>query len=151
MWSFFMVRGRVGWVKCWPLWLKNFKTILKKVPKIKFGAANKLLKPHIWSLTSFRFSGRKSQSQQKLAKKITHFTVQVSLKKPFHFTNLNSLNIIKNTLPQHCWKHVSGWCQKKTLHCTIYRHPRTAFSKQLESKWQYIPVNLCSKIFVPET
>ena len=95
MWSFFMVRGRVGWVKCWPLWLKNFKTILKKVPKIKFGAGNKLLKPHIWSLTSFRFSGRKSQSQQKLAKKITHFTVQVSLKKPFHFTNLNSLNIIK--------------------------------------------------------
>ena len=37
-----------------------------------------------WSLAfNFRFSSRKSQSQQKLTKKITHFT------------NLNSLNIVK--------------------------------------------------------
>ena len=37
--------------------------------------------------------------------------------------NLSSLNIIKNILPQHSQKHVSGWCQKKQLHCTISRCP----------------------------
>ena len=34
-----------------------------------------------------------------------------------HFTNLNSLSIIKHTLPQHSQKHTSGWFQKKNI-CT---------------------------------
>ena len=49
---------------------------------------------------NFRFSSRKSQRQQKLAKKITHFTKQFSLKNLTHFTNLNSLDIENNMLPQ---------------------------------------------------
>ena len=55
--------------------------------------------------------------------------------------NLSSLNIIENILPQYKQKqrHVSGWCQKKHLHCIISRCPRTAFSEHLESKCLYIP------------
>ena len=85
----------------------------------------------------FRLSSRKSQSQQKLAKKITHFTIQFRSKNLTHFTNLNSLDIENNMLPQHSqkpfWlykfssKHVSVWCQKKHLGCTISWRQRTAF------------------------
>ena len=54
-------------------------------------------KPLIRSLgTSFRFSGRKSQSQQNLAKKIIHFTIQFFSKNLTHITNLNKVNVIKN-------------------------------------------------------
>ena len=44
---------------------------------------------------NFRFSSRKSQSQQKLAKKITHFTIQSRSNYLTHFMNLNSLEIEK--------------------------------------------------------
>ena len=69
----------------------------------------------------FRFSRRKSQSQQKLSIKITYFAIQVCSKHLIHFTNLKSLDIENNMLPKHCqksfWlykffrKHVSVWCQ----------------------------------------
>ena len=89
------------------------------------------LKPHIWSLPfHFRFSSRMSQSQQKLAKNITHPTIPFCSKNLTYFTNLNCFNIVKNIFPQHSKKpahftnfpanifqqHVSGCCQKKT--CT---------------------------------
>ena len=38
---------------------------------------------------NFRCSSRKSQNQQKLAKKITHFTMQFRSKKLIHLMNLN--------------------------------------------------------------
>ena len=44
---------------------------------------------------------RKPQNQQKLAKKITHFTIQFRSKRVTHFRNLNSLDIENNMLPQH--------------------------------------------------
>ena len=53
---------------------------------------------------SLRFSSRKSQSQQKLAKKITYFTIKICSKNLTHFTTLNSLDIDKNMLPQHSKK-----------------------------------------------
>ena len=53
---------------------------------------------------NFRFSCRKSQSQQKLAKKIKHFTIQCHGKNLTHVTNLNSLDIENNMLPQHSQK-----------------------------------------------
>ena len=101
-----------------------------------------------WTLSkfffNFRFSSRKSQSQQKLAKKITHFTTQFRSKNLFHFTNLNSLETENKMLPElsqkPIWlykfssKLVSVWCQKKYLHCTISWRPRTAFFKHFESK-----------------
>ena len=34
-------------------------------------------------------------------------------------------------------KHVSGWCQKKILHCTISRHPRNAFSELFVRKFLF--------------
>ena len=102
------------------------------------------LKPHIWSLSlNFGFSSRKSQTQQKLAKAISHFTIQFCSKNFAHFTKLNSLNIVKNILPQQrekpyslhkfSSKHVFGCSQKKYLHCTNSRCSRTVFSKHLES------------------
>ena len=95
-------------------------------------------------------SGRKSESQQKLPKKITYFTRQFRSKNLTHFTNLNSLNIIKNILPQHSQKHASGWCQKKSFTLHNCRRQRTAFLEHLERKCLYIPVNLCSKILFQE-
>ena len=47
------------------------------------------------------FSSKKSQSQKKLAKNITHFTIQSCSKNFTHFTNLNSLDIENDILPQH--------------------------------------------------
>ena len=99
---------------------------------------------------SFTFTSCKSQSQQKLAQKITHFTRQFRSKNLNHFTNINPLKIIENILSQHSQSHVSSWCWEKHLLCTISRLPRTGFLKHLESKCLYIPVNLCSKVFVPE-
>ena len=123
-------------------------------------------KPHIWILSfNFRFSSTKSQNQQKLAKKITHFTnltIRFCSKNLTHFTNLNALNIAKIILPQHSQqpeslyqccrkkKHFSGSCQKKHFHCTISGCPKTTFSKHLESKCLYIPVYFHKKIFVQE-
>ena len=45
-----------------------------------------------------------SDCHQKQAKKITHFTIQFRSKNLTHFTNLNSLNIIRNILMQHSQK-----------------------------------------------
>ena len=78
----------------------------------------------------FRFSSRKSQSQQKIAKKITHFSKRFNSKHLIFFMKhltffiyLNSLDIENNMLPKHnqnfflfytfSSKHVSDWCQKK--------------------------------------
>ena len=47
--------------------------------------------------------------------------------------------------------HVSVWCQKKYLHCTLSWRPRTAFSKYFESKCQFISIYFFIKMFVPET
>ena len=101
----------------------------------------------------FRFSSRKSQSQQKLSIKITYFAIQFPSKHLTHFTNLNSLDIENNILPKHgqksfslyklSCKHFSVWYQKKHLRCTISWHPRTAFLKHFESKCLFISVYFC--------
>ena len=50
---------------------------------------------------NFGFSSRKSQSQQKLAKKITHFTIKFCSKNFTHFANLNSFDIENDMLPKN--------------------------------------------------
>ena len=98
---------------------------------------------------NFRFSSRKSQSQQKLVKNIANFTIQIHSKNLTYFTNLNSLKIVKSKIPQHSHSlykfsstHVSDWYQKKHLNCTISRCPRIVFSKHWESFiFPYISVN----------
>ena len=73
-------------------WLKHPKIVPEKNLDQEINDS----KPYIWSLSvKFRFSGRKSQSQQKLARKITHFTIQFRSKFITHFTKLSSLSIIK--------------------------------------------------------
>ena len=101
--------------------------------KILFLAYNFFIFIHMFQRTSskfffdFRFSRRKSQSQQKLLIKITYFAIQVCSKHLTHFMNLNSLDNENNMLSKHFQKsfslykfsrkHVSVWCQKKNI-CT---------------------------------
>ena len=92
----------------------------------------------------FRFSSRKSQSQQKLAKKTTHFTIQFCSKNLTHFTNHNSLDIENNMLPQHSqkpfWlckfssKVVSVWCQKKTFALHHFSTPKNCILEALRKE-----------------
>ena len=102
-----------------------------------------------------------SQSQQKLTKKITRFTIQFLSKHLIHFMNLNSLDIENNMLPRHSqdpfwiYKFFSKcffvWCQRKHLHCTISCRPRTTFLKHFESKCLFVSGYLREKMFVRET
>ena len=127
------------------------------IENIIFGIQLFYIHPHVPAdimqvFFDYRFSRRKSQSQQKLLIKITYFAIQVCSKHLTHFTNLNSLDIENNMLPKHCqkyfWlykflkKHVSVWCQKKHLDCTISWNTRTEFLKHFESKCLYISVYL---------
>ena len=110
----------------------------------------------IFGFNYFRFSSRKTQNQRKLAKTITHFTIQFCSKNLTHLTDLNSLNIVKIILcntgknithlissPANMFLVCVG---KKYLHCIIFKRPKTRFLKHLEIKWLYIPVNFCEKI-----
>ena len=139
---------------------KNVRVTPAKTPKNSpkkqyLGEKINYLKPHIWSLSfDYTFSSRKCQGQQKLAKMITHFTI------PFRSKNRFAYLFYEHQLTQHykkytfstqsqipslykfSRKHISGWCPKKSLHCSISRRPRTAFSKHRESKCLYIPVHL---------
>ena len=97
------------------------------------------------------------QSQQKLTRKITQFTIQFHSKNVTHFTNLSSLTILKtysiNTAKN--LTHLTNFLatmflvgvRKKHLQCTIWC-PKTAFLKHLESKCLPIPANLCKKCSV---
>ena len=65
----------------------------------------KLIDKHAYLIISdFRVE---SQSQEKLATNITYFTIQFWSKNVTHFTNINSLNIIKNRIPQYNQKPFS--------------------------------------------
>ena len=70
--------------------------------------------------TNFRLSGRKSQSQQKLAKKITYFTIQFCSKSFAHFTNLSSLNAIKNIATLATAKNMSLVGVRKNIRTTPF-------------------------------
>ena len=107
---------------------------------------------------NFRFSSRNSQSQQKLAKKITHFTIKFRAKNLSYFMNLNSVDIENNMHPQHSqqpfWlfqQTCFGFVSEKNLHCTISWRARTVFMKHFESKCQHVSVYFRKKILVPET
>ena len=92
----------------------------------------------------------------KTSKKDHTFYNTVSLN---NFTNRNSLDIENNILPQHSQKpfckfssrHVSVWCQKKYLHCTLSWRPIIAFLKLFESNCLYISIYPLMKMFLLET
>ena len=135
---------------------KNVKITLAKTIYSKL---NEWLKISYFEF-SFRFSSRKSQNQQKLAKKINYLKIQFRSKNLTYFMNFNSLKIVKIIPLQHSQKPYSlnfssknknkKQQQLKKTHCTLSRRPRTAFSKHLESKRLDIS-DLCKKFYVPET
>ena len=94
--------GHDGWSS-----MKNFKITLAKTSKNSPKKCNLNQKinysyPHIWRLSfNFRLSIKKSQRQQKLVKKIIHLTISFQSKSITYFTNLSSLNFVKNILTQH--------------------------------------------------
>ena len=124
--------------------------------KILFLAYNFFIFIHMFQRTSskfffdFRFSRRKSQSQQKLLIKITYFAIQVRSKNLTHFTNFNSLDIENNKPPKHCQKsfslykffrkHVSVWCLKKTFARHHFLTPKNCI---LEGLWKQMLVYFC--------
>ena len=144
--------GQHGW-----LMTKNIKTTLAKMtenfPRMLDQKINGS-KPHDWILARSYFLRERLKTKENWQKN-THFTMQFCSKNLTHLTNLNSLIIVKKytpvTLNKFSSKHVSGVCHKKYLHCTIFKRPKTTFSKHLEIKWLYIPVNPCKEVFVPET
>ena len=135
---------------------KNVKITLAKTIYSKL---NEWLKISYFEF-SFRFSSRKSQNQQKLAKKINYLKIQFRSKNLTYFMNFSSLKIVKIIPLQHSQKPYSlnfssknknkKQQQLKKTHCTLSRRPRTAFSKHLESKRPDIS-DLCKKFYVPET
>ena len=79
-------------------WVKRSKIVPKRPRNVNQKINHS--KHHIWSLSfTFRFSARKSQSQQNLSKKITHFKIKFFPKNLTRFTNLNSLNSVKKNTP----------------------------------------------------
>ena len=79
----------------------------------------------------------------KTSKKDHSFYNTVLLQKPHSFYEPHLTQYYKTytpaTQPKTCFWLVS---EEKHLHCIITRCPRTTFSKHLESKFLYIPVNL---------
>ena len=100
----------------------------------------------------FRFSSRKSQSDQRLVKKTTHITIQFRSKNFTQFTNLNSLDIENNILMKHSQKlfsldrfsskHVSVWCQKKDICTALFLD-----AQELHS-WSTLKGNICIFLYI---
>ena len=108
-----------------------------------------------------RFSSRKYQSQQKLAKEITHSTIQFCSKNLTHFTNLNLLDIENNMLSQHSQK--AFWLYKFSADVFLFgvrKNICTApfLDAQELHSWSTLKANVCiflyislRNFFVPET
>ena len=126
--------------------------------KILFRACNFI--PHVpvgiirvFIIPEFVAENLKANKHQR--KKITHFIIQFCSRNLTHFTNLNSFETENHMPPKHSQKassvyklsskHVSVWCQKKHLRCTISWRRRTTFLKHFESKYLYISVYLYKK------
>ena len=122
-------------------------------------------RPH--NLTfNFRFSSRISQSQQKLSKSITHFTVYFCSKTPTYFMRLNILNIVKNILLQHSQKptHFTNFSRnlflvgaRKNIYSAPFLDAQELHSRRNGkadisiSLYISIPAYLRKKMIVPES
>ena len=116
---------------------------------------------HTWTSSAFfipEFVAENLKANKNQGKRSLILQYSFAQKNLTHFTNLISFEIENNMLPKHSQKtflvyklsskHVSVWCQKKNLHCTISWRPRTTFLKHFASKSLYIYVYLSKKIFV---
>ena len=85
---------------------------------------------------NFRFSSKKSQSQQKLAKNITHFTIQFCSKNLTNFPTCFCLALEKIFALHHIWT---------PKNCIL-----GAFWKQISVYfWAYLQENFCSTDILP--
>ena len=85
---------------------------------------------------NFRFSSKKSQSQQKLAKNITHFTIQFCSKNLTNFPTCFCLVLEKIFALHHIWT---------PKNCIL-----GAFWKQISVYfWAYLQENFCSTDILP--
>ena len=99
---------------------------------------------------NFRFFSRKSQSQQKQPKKITHFIIQFRLKNLTHFMNLNLLDIENNMLSQ-CSQKPFWLCYKFSVNMFLSGVGKIicippfldAQNWILETLWKQMSVNFC--------
>ena len=90
---------------------------------------------------NFRFSGRVSKPTKTSDK--NHLFYNIVLLKNLILQKIYSCSTAKK-FSRFSRKSLSGWCWIKHLRCTIY----TAFSKYLESKCLYFPVDLRKKILL---
>ena len=124
------------------------------------------VRPHvpvdiIRDILNYRFSSRKSQSQQKLVEKITDFTIKFHSKNLLHFTNLNSLDIENNQTTQHNTTknlpHFTNFppnsflfCVRKNICTALFLAAQELHSRSI-LKCLYISIYLHKKIFAPKT
>ena len=110
---------------------------------------------------NFRFSSRKSQSQQKPTKNISHFAIQFLSKNLIYLMNLNLIlnGYENNMLPQHSRNHfpanmfLFGVRKKNCRNCEVpYLDTQKLrqFLKHFEGKCLYISLYLRKKKFFPE-
>ena len=90
-----------------------------------------------------------SLKANKNLQKRSHVLQYSFARKTSHFTNINSLDIENNMLPQHNQKPF--WLYKFSANMFNAPFPRTAFLKHIESKCLCISLYLLNKMFVPET
>ena len=100
---------------------------------------------------NFRFSSRQSQSQQKLAKKISHFTIQFCSKRFIRFTNHNSFHIENGMLPQHSQKPF--WLYKFSTNMFLFgvwKNVCTApfLDAQEFHSWRTLKANVCILLYI---
>ena len=104
---------------------------------------------HHQSLFYFKFSSRKSQNQQKLAKKITHFTIKFRSKNLTHFRNLNSFDIENNMLPKHSQKPFSGFLANMFLFGVTKNICSAPFlDTQKLNSWRTLKANVCLFLYI---
>ena len=124
-------------------WLQCPKT----VPKNKIWSWNWMIKKLIFGadilISDFLVESLKANKNYQKKRPLI---LQCSFSQKLHFANLKSLTIIKSIIRHHSQKHVCDYCQKNYLHCPISAHPKVAFSKHLEIKFLYTPVNLLEYI-----
>ena len=126
-------------------WLKSPKTVLKnKSWTRKYMIKNIVFGVYV-RMSLFHIFWQKVSKLTKTSKKDSSSYNTISIKKPHTFYERRLSQTYKKYTPATQPNYVSGWCQKKHLHSTIPKRPRTAFLEHLESKCLYIPVNLRSK------
>ena len=93
----------------------------------------------------FRFSSRQSQSQQKLAKKITHFTIQFCSKCFTRFMNHNSFHIENDMLLQHSQKPF--WLYKFPTNMFLFGVWKNVCTAPFHS-WRTLKANVCILLYI---